>query len=265
MNKQLSWGNKIKDPTFFFKMFVMIVFPVWVMMMGIWNYNIHNQTTTTATNSHGFSWEAAQNTFSSVISNKAVSTSADITNNGANAAETGPKNNTGPSGNTKLLAAALVTAKLEKKKAVAGFAIAAAAEKERTIITRNKMRNERVAGYFKFTKELLVYNYDYKSIDYDKADTATSNSIERYASGGESFSKIVIIGHTDNIGSEAYNIKLGLKRAEQVKRELVTKGFDAKKITTISYGKSKPIDTNSTPEGRANNRRAEILFLDSGN
>ena len=66
-------------------------------------------------------------------------------------------------------------------------------------------------------------------------------------------------GHTDSVGSDAYNEALGQRRADAVRDYLVAQGIDAGRISTTSYGESKPAADNSTPEGRAENRRVEII------
>lgn len=72
---------------------------------------------------------------------------------------------------------------------------------------------------------------------------------------------VEIAGHTDSIGSEAYNLRLGSRRALAVKRYLVGKGVSADRMMTKSYGEGQPIADNKTPDGRAMNRRAEIIPL----
>jgi OOP family OmpA-OmpF porin len=67
-----------------------------------------------------------------------------------------------------------------------------------------------------------------------------------------------IIGNTDSVGSDAYNMKLGQRRADAVKGYLVTEGIAADHMTTSSNGESQPVDTNNTKEGRSHNRRVEI-------
>lgn len=71
--------------------------------------------------------------------------------------------------------------------------------------------------------------------------------------------KVRIEGHTDDIGSMKYNIGLSGKRAQSIKDYLVDKGIDPSRITTIGLGYAQPIADNDTPEGRALNRRAEII------
>jgi OOP family OmpA-OmpF porin len=74
---------------------------------------------------------------------------------------------------------------------------------------------------------------------------------------------IIAIGHTDSIGSVAYNNKLSLRRANAVKAYLVSKGIEANRIYTEGKGKSQPIADNKTKEGRAKNRRVEIEVVGS--
>ena len=69
---------------------------------------------------------------------------------------------------------------------------------------------------------------------------------------------IEISGHTDNVGSAAYNKKLSLGRAKAVVNALVSKGIDPSRLTSAGYGFDKPIATNKTPEGRQLNRRTEF-------
>ncbi len=69
-----------------------------------------------------------------------------------------------------------------------------------------------------------------------------------------------IDGHTDSTGVAAHNMELSKRRAEAVKAILVSQfSIDAGRLTTAGFGSSKPIDSNSTPEGKANNRRVEFV------
>jgi len=69
---------------------------------------------------------------------------------------------------------------------------------------------------------------------------------------------IVAVGHTDSIGTEAYNLKLSERRAQAVKAYLESKGIDKSRVYTEGKGEAQPIATNKTAAGRAQNRRVEI-------
>src|SRR5262249_37194042 len=70
--------------------------------------------------------------------------------------------------------------------------------------------------------------------------------------------RILAAGYTDSIGSVPYNLKLSMRRAEAVKRYLVDHGIAANRITVEGFGKSNPVASNDTAEGRAQNRRVEL-------
>lgn len=74
--------------------------------------------------------------------------------------------------------------------------------------------------------------------------------------------KIEVDGHTDSIGTDAYNQKLSERRAAAVKDFLIKEaGVDSSKITAVGHGKAEPVADNKTAAGRARNRRVEILIL----
>lgn len=73
--------------------------------------------------------------------------------------------------------------------------------------------------------------------------------------------KIELGGHTDNQGSDEYNQKLSLSRAKTVYEYLVSKGISSSRLTYKGYGKTKPIATNDTEEGRSENRRTEFKII----
>ena len=75
---------------------------------------------------------------------------------------------------------------------------------------------------------------------------------------GISLEVIIAVGHTDSVGSDAYNQKLSVKRAESVKAYLVTKGIEKNRVYTEGKGEKQPVADNKTAEGRAKNRRVEI-------
>jgi len=73
--------------------------------------------------------------------------------------------------------------------------------------------------------------------------------------------KVLIVGHTDAVGSDAYNKKLSFRRAETVKNWMVVKGISARRMSVAGKGEIEPIDSNETDDGRANNRRMEFRVL----
>ena len=69
---------------------------------------------------------------------------------------------------------------------------------------------------------------------------------------------VKIQGHTDSIGTKAYNDVLSLKRANAVKTYLMDKGIDKNRLSSEGFGLSKPVESNKTDKGRALNRRVEL-------
>ena len=78
-------------------------------------------------------------------------------------------------------------------------------------------------------------------------------TLNRYADAD-----VLVMGHTDAVGGEDFNLRLSEDRALMVKNQLVQKGVDVRRLTTLGLGESQPLATNSTAEGRAQNRRVEI-------
>jgi len=69
---------------------------------------------------------------------------------------------------------------------------------------------------------------------------------------------IIAVGHTDAVGSDAYNQKLSVKRSEAVKAYLVSKGIEKNRVYTEGKGEKQPVADNKTKDGRSKNRRVEI-------
>ena len=75
----------------------------------------------------------------------------------------------------------------------------------------------------------------------------------------QGYQKIIVEGHTDSRGAHSMNMELSRKRADSVRSYLVSRGIEAGKITSIGIGPDRPVADNKTPEGRANNRRVELV------
>jgi len=71
-------------------------------------------------------------------------------------------------------------------------------------------------------------------------------------------SLVDVMGHTDSTGSDSYNLDLSRRRAESVANYMVSRGVSRARLETVGYGEQYPVADNSTPEGRAQNRRVEI-------
>jgi len=71
--------------------------------------------------------------------------------------------------------------------------------------------------------------------------------------------KFKIIGHTDSDGTDESNLTLSQQRANAVKQTLVSLGIKADRLSTIGKGESEPVNANTSPEEKANNRRVEFI------
>lgn len=93
-------------------------------------------------------------------------------------------------------------------------------------------------------------------------DPSVDNYLDRLAQRvSQTGERIQLTGHTDNKGGEQYNQELGLARANYIKRVLLKKGVPEKQISAQSEGESKPLTSNESDEGRAQNRRTEVLLI----
>jgi len=73
--------------------------------------------------------------------------------------------------------------------------------------------------------------------------------------------KFTVEGHTDSVGSDALNQKLSEERANSVRDFLIKEGIATSRLTAVGYGEAKPIASNNTSSGRAQNRRVEINLV----
>lgn|GEM_PF-508815 len=103
-------------------------------------------------------------------------------------------------------------------------------------------------------------NFDVDKATITPESMGTLNQIKRILTQNPGL-KFEIDGHTDNSGTAAHNLTLSQQRAEAVKAQLVQMGIDASRLTTKGFGDTKPIADNSTPDGKANNRRVEFVRI----
>ncbi|MDR3002091.1 MAG: OmpA family protein [Fibromonadaceae bacterium] len=76
-------------------------------------------------------------------------------------------------------------------------------------------------------------------------------------------SKVTVEGHTDNVGSEEFNQRLSEQRANAVMQYLIERGIDGARLEAVGHGFSRPIADNATDEGKAKNRRVELIIRDN--
>ena len=102
--------------------------------------------------------------------------------------------------------------------------------------------------YFKFNQYILSQN-DKRILD------LVVDVLDGYQEA-----RVTLIGHTDNIGTEEVNYRFGESRARSARRYLTNKGIEVERITIASEGETKPIASNESDEGRAKNRRVEVVL-----
>jgi len=73
---------------------------------------------------------------------------------------------------------------------------------------------------------------------------------------------VIVEGHTDNVGKADANLKLSQQRAGEVVKYLTGRGVDKKRLKSVGYGMTKPVADNNTDEGKAKNRRVELVIKD---
>lgn len=100
-------------------------------------------------------------------------------------------------------------------------------------------------------------NFDFNSAKLKPAGEARVDEVVR-ALKGDPHLHVRVEGHTDSVGSDAYNMRLSERRANSVRDYMVAQGIESGRIATEGYGESKPEASNKTAEGRARNRRVEI-------
>jgi len=155
--------------------------------------------------------------------------------------------------------------KLQESDTAQDQKIAELSETARDALTRAEEAGKLAKGKFLFEVTLTDNDVRFGFNKYELSDEAKA-ALDGFAQKVKSENKGVYIeiqGHTDEIGSEKYNLELGYKRAEQVLRYLnETHNFPLHRMNLISYGEYKPVDNSGTKEGRANNRRVTLVVLE---
>jgi len=95
--------------------------------------------------------------------------------------------------------------------------------------------------------------------DRGKADAKLDDVIEKIK--GVNLEVIIAVGHTDSVGTDAYNQRLSVRRSEAVKAYLTSKGVEKNRVYTEGKGEKQPVADNKTRDGRAKNRRVEIEVI----
>jgi OOP family OmpA-OmpF porin len=111
------------------------------------------------------------------------------------------------------------------------------------------------------TAEKVSYSAD-AFFDFDKAvlKPAGKTALDDLTSklGSMNLEVVIAVGHTDSVGTDEYNQKLSVRRAESVKAYLESKGVESNRVYTEGKGEKQPVADNKTADGRAKNRRVEI-------
>ena len=134
-------------------------------------------------------------------------------------------------------------------------AVTSSAEEERQYTLDDASKVE----FKDYTKDRVFFGYDKASLS-EEAIKTLRLQVEWLKSNPEV--KVQIQGHCDERGTREYNLALGEKRANVVKEYLVSRGIDADRIRTISYGKEKPAVFGSNEAAWAQNRRSETVIVE---
>jgi peptidoglycan-associated lipoprotein len=119
------------------------------------------------------------------------------------------------------------------------------------------MEREKMMAQNRFLNENVYFDFDTSTLD-DNAQELLKQKAEWLRDNPDA--KIVIEGHCDERGTNAYNLALGERRADSVKMFLENLGIAGTRMTTISYGEEKPIDPGHNEEAWAKNRRAAFVL-----
>ena len=141
-------------------------------------------------------------------------------------------------------------------------AVAAKPQPKAMIVTEDKSLQD-VVAVNKKSENLTVLSFK-EPINFatnsDELDADSTKRIKQVATALKNYpdNSIRVVGHTDSTGNPDYNVDLSQRRAKAVAMALVEEGVAADKVSFVGYGATKPIATNKTRAGRAQNRRVEL-------
>jgi outer membrane protein OmpA-like peptidoglycan-associated protein len=113
---------------------------------------------------------------------------------------------------------------------------------------------------FVIEKTILHFNFEFNSTSLDEASTRYLDDLSA-ALAENSHMKISLIGHTDNVGSAPFNMRLSVVRANALRDYLIKKGVDPSRIVAEGKGLTEPLNDNKTEGDRALNRRVELTVF----
>jgi len=105
---------------------------------------------------------------------------------------------------------------------------------------------------------IIYFDFDSSELRSEDTDTVARHAMQLAQNGGM---KVRLEGHADERGSREYNIGLGERRSQTVRRMLLIQGATASQISTVSFGEERPVATGSDEAAYAQNRRVEIKYI----
>ncbi len=154
---------------------------------------------------------------------------------------------------------------LSAKQAALETEVAKLSDTAKDALMRAEKANKLAKGKFLYEETMAINDVTFSFDRYALSDEAKAalDAFAAKAKGMTANAYVEIQGHTDNIGSEAYNLKLGQKRADVVMHYLnMEAGLPLFRMNSTSYGEYKPIADNSSKGGRAENRRVTLIVLE---
>jgi len=126
---------------------------------------------------------------------------------------------------------------------------------------KNIKNNSNLSKMMKFPEKMATVNFGFDSANLKRSEISEIEGVVREIKAAPMWTKIVIKGHTDQIGSKDYNKVLGLKRAKMVKKLLVDYGMSPDRLIVKSLGETMPKVLADTWDERSLNRRATIELI----